>query len=255
MNAPIKTDLQDKILTITFDREDKKNALTAEMYTALVDILESANANPDVRVVCITGSDKCFTSGNDLVDFYNNPATSMESPVMRFLLTISSFEKPLIAAVNGPAVGVGTTLLLHCDLAYADKNAQLQMPFVSLGLCPEAGSSLLLPQLAGYRQAAEMLLLGEAFTAEKAVEAGLINEVIDGDVLAYAHKRAKALAAQPPASVRLAKQQMKASQKALLKETITSEGIAFMKGLNSPEAKEAIGAFLEKRKPDFSQFD
>ena len=255
MNAPIKTTLKEKILTITFDREDKKNALTADMYTALVDTLESAAANPAVRVVCITGSDKCFTSGNDMVDFYQKPPTDMNSPVMRFILAISSFEKPLIAAVNGPAVGIGTTLLLHCDLVYAGHNTQLRLPFVNLGLCPEAGSSLLLPQLGGYHRAAEMLLLGEVFSASKALEIGLINEIIDGDVLAYANQRAQALAAQPPAAVRLAKQQMKSHQKNQLNDAIESEGMSFIKGLSSPEAQEAIKAFLEKRKPDFSQFD
>ncbi|MGY0217243.1 enoyl-CoA hydratase [Endozoicomonadaceae bacterium StTr2] len=253
MNAPVKTTLENNILTISLNREEKKNALTQEMYTALVDALESASADPEVRVVCLTGSKDCFTAGNDMMDFFHNPNTSMDSPVMQFILAAVSFEKPLIAAVNGPAVGIGTTILMHCDLVYAGPDALFQLPFVSLGLCPEAGSSLLLPNLAGYQRAAEMLLLGEPFTAEQAREAGIVNRVVD-DVQSYAQQRAQALAAQPPAAIRLAKKQMKEPLLNQLKETIASEGQAFAKGLQSPEAKEAIGAFLQKRKPDFSRF-
>jgi len=242
------------ILHVALNRPDKKNALTHAMYTALADAIDRVENDPGLRVTFITGTADCFTSGNDMVDFMHNPPTSAESPVSRFLNAIRTAQKPLVAAVNGPAIGVGTTLLLHCDLAYAGRSARFQMPFVSLGLCPEAGSSLLLPMMVGHRKAAQLLMLAEVFGAEDARDYGFVNAVFDdADYQQKAWEKAEQLAAQPPASVRLAKAQMK-SAFPQLGEVMASEGAAFMARLKSPEAMEAVGAFLQKRKPDFSRF-
>lgn len=242
------------ILHVALNRAEKKNALTHAMYTALADAIDRVEGDPALRVLFLTGTADCFTSGNDMVDFMNNPPTSAESPVSRFLNTIRSAKKPIVAAVNGPAVGVGTTMLLHFDLVYAGRGARFQMPFVSLGLCPEGGSSLLLPLLVGHRKAAELLMLGEAFGAEDAQAHGLVNAVFDdADYQAKAWAKAEQLAAQPPASVRLAKAQMKAAFPQL-GDVMAQEGMDFMARLKSPEAMESVGAFLQKRKPDFSRF-
>lgn len=242
------------ILHVALNRADKKNALTHAMYTALADAIARVEAEPGLRVLFLTGTADCFTSGNDMVDFMHNPPTSAESPVSRFLDAIRTATKPIVAAVNGPAVGVGTTMLLHFDLVYAGRSARFQMPFVSLGLCPEGGSSLLLPLLVGHRKAAELLMLAEGFGAEDACRHGLVNAVFDdADYQAQAWAKAEQLAAQPPASVRLAKAQMKAAFPQL-GEVMAAEGAAFMARLKSPEAMEAVGAFLQKRKPDFSRF-
>jgi enoyl-CoA hydratase/carnithine racemase len=168
---------------------------------------------------------------------------------------ISRAQKPIVAAVSGLAVGIGTTMLLHCDLVYAGANTKFSVPFVNLGLCPEAGSSFLLPLLAGHRRASELLLLGESFTAEKAKEIGLVNAVCDDtEVLHLAMEQARKLAAQPPASVRLTKAMLKKANAEIVSQTISDEGRLLMKRLKSPEAAEAFKAFFERRKPDFSGF-
>ena len=242
------------ILHVALNRPEKKNALTHGMYTALADALERVEQEPGLRVTFITGTADCFTSGNDMVYFMHNPPISAESPVSRFLNALRTATKPIVAAVNGPAVGVGTTLLLHCDLAYAGRSARFQMPFVSLGLCPEAGSSLLLPMMVGHRKAAQLLMLAETFGADDARDYGFVNAVFDdADYQEKAWAKAEQLAAMPPASVRLAKAQMKATFPQL-GEVMAAEGAAFMARLKSPEAMEAMGAFLQKRKPDFSKF-
>jgi len=245
---------QGHILRVTLNRADKKNALTHAMYTALCDAFDRLEQSPELRVLFLTGTADCFTSGNDMVDFMHNPPTGNDSPVSRFLNALRTATKPIVAAVNGPAVGVGTTLLLHCDLAYAGRSARFQMPFVALGLCPEAGSSLLLPLLVGHRRAAEMLMLAETFGADEACASGIVNAVFDdADYREQAWQKAEKLAAMPPASVRLAKAQMKASFPTL-EAVMAAEGAEFMARLKSPEAMEAVGAFLQKRKPDFSRF-
>lgn len=250
----VLTEQRGAILRVALNRPDKKNALTHAMYTALADAVERVENEPGLRVLFITGTADCFTSGNDLVDFMQNPPTDGESPVMRLLTMLHVAKKPIIAAVNGAAVGIGTTLLLHVDLAYAGKSARFQMPFVSLGLCPEAGSSLLLPWLIGHRKAAQLLLLGEAFGADDARDYGIVNAVFDdADYQQKAWAKAEQLAAQPAASVRLTKAQMKAAFPQLA-QGMAREGVEFLERLKSPEAMEAIGAFLQKRKPDFSQF-
>jgi enoyl-CoA hydratase/carnithine racemase len=245
----------DRICTIELDRADKKNAITADMYQAMADALRAAEADPQVRVVLIHGKTDCFTAGNDLKDFLERPPAGENSPVFQFLQRISTAAKPLVAAVGGPAVGIGTTMLLHCDFVYAAPNARFQLPFVPLGLVPEAGSSLLLPLLAGYQRAAELLMLGRPFTAEKALAAGIVTEVVAEDkLLATALEAATALAALPPASLRQTKALMKAPRAGALVEAMTQEGEQFRAQLASAEAKEAMQAFFEKRKPDFSKF-
>ncbi|HEY5513412.1 MAG TPA: enoyl-CoA hydratase [Geomonas sp.] len=251
----IRIDLDEGILTLRFDRPDKRNALNLAMYAALAAGIRRADTDDAVRVIMITGSDSCFTSGNDLSDFLSAPPTGMDSPVMQFLLALSQARKPIVAAVNGAAVGVGVTMLLHCELVYAGCGAMFQMPFVDLGLCPEAGSTLLLPRLMGHQRAAELLLLGESFGAEKARELGIVTAVYpDADLLAAARAKALRLSAQPAAAVRLAKSLLKREYAARLQETIAEEGAHFIARLESPEAGEALQAFMQRRKPDFSRF-
>ncbi len=247
------------VLTLTFNRLDKKNAITADMYTALADALNEAADNDALRVVVIQGHEQVFTAGNDLADFLQNPpdverTDADAAPVVRFLTSLRTFPKPLLAAVTGPAVGIGTTLLLHCDLVYAGDNAAFSLPFVNLGLCPEAGASLLLPALTGYPRAAEKLLLGEAFYAEEAVEMGLVNRILPpGEVKAYAQAQAAKLAAKPAASLRATKALMKMGQVGL--QAIMGEELKLFGALlRGPAAKEAIQAVMDKRKPDFSKF-
>jgi enoyl-CoA hydratase/carnithine racemase len=251
----IVTELRDRILRIQINRPQKKNALTVDMYAAMADALESAERNPDVRVVLIHGNSEMFTAGNDIVDFDNAGQTEGTPPVYRFLHDISTATKPLVAVVTGPAVGIGTTMLLHCDLVYAGQNARFTLPFVNLGLCPEAASSYLLPRLLGYQRAAELLMLGDPFSAGKAREFGIVTEVLpDADVFAYAEKQARRLADKPPASLRVTKQLMKVETGSPVKQAMLAERVQFSSLLFAPEAKEAFKAFFEKRKPDFSGF-
>lgn len=251
----IVTELQDRVLTIRINRPQKKNALTVAMYAAMADALEAAESDPEVRVVLIHGSDDMFTAGNDLVDFDNAPKREGNPPVFRFLGAISTAAKPLVAAVTGPAIGIGTTMLLHCDLVYAGQNALFTLPFVNLGLCPEAASSYLLPRLVGHQRAAELLMLCEPFAADKAREIGIVTEVLpDAEVIAHAGVQAARLAAKPPASLRATKQLMRAETTPLVKQAMQAERAQFSRLLFAPEAKEAFKAFFEKRKPDFSKF-
>jgi enoyl-CoA hydratase/carnithine racemase len=244
------------VLEISIQRPDRKNALTHAMYTAINQAFERAEAASSVRVVLITGTQDCFTAGNDMVDFLQSPPIGDGAPVMIFLSKLATFTKPLIAAVNGPAVGVGTTLLLHCDLVYLGQSAKLQMPFTSLGLCPEAGSSYLLPMLMGHQRAAELLMLGETIGAERACELGIANAVLaDDQYLDHARQQAARVVAQPAAAVRLTKELMRAPFMQQLRTHMKTEGDAFGKRLVSVEAREAMQAFMQKRKPDFSQFD
>lgn len=242
------------IRTITLNRVDKKNSITAAMYGAMADALAGAVDDTAVRVVLFQGHETVFSAGNDIGDFLNNPPAGLDSPVFRFLQGIATFPKPLLAAVCGPAVGVGTTLLFHCDLVYAGDNAAFSMPFVNLGLCPEAASSLLVPQMLGYHRAAEALLLGEPFMAEAALEVGLVNRVLPPtEANTYAHSVAAKLAAKPLSSLIETKRLMKKGQSELVLKTIAEEGASFGRMLREPAAKEAFGAFMERRKPDFSK--
>lgn len=242
------------ITTLTFHRVDKKNSITRAMYAALADALEAAAQDDRVRVVVIQGDPTVFSAGNDIGDFLQQPPASQDSPVFRFLRAIASFPKPVVAAVCGPAVGIGTTLLLHCDLVYAGDNAAFSMPFVNLGLCPEAASSLLLPQMLGYHRAAEALLLGEPFMAEAALEVGLVNRVVPPtECNAVAQAQARKLAAKPLSALIETKRLMKLGQTAPVLERMATEGASFGRMLGEPAAREAFTAFMQKRKPDFSQ--
>jgi enoyl-CoA hydratase/carnithine racemase len=255
MSDPILTALEDGVLRVTINRPEKKNALTVAMYASLADALRRAEAEPEIRVLLLHGAGDAFTAGNDLSDFVQNPPTDESSAVFQFLDAISTAAKPVVAAVHGPAVGIGTTLLLHCDLVYATREARLQMPFVTLGLCPEAASSYLLPLFMGPVRAAELLLLGDPFSGEKARNWGLVNEVVSEDrLLDVAMEKARALAARPPASVRLTKAFLRRAHADAVHSTLRDEAEAFLERLQSPEAAEAFTAFFEKRAPDFSTF-
>ncbi|MEL6338351.1 MAG: enoyl-CoA hydratase [Myxococcota bacterium] len=249
MNA-IRTERQERVLLITLDRPERKNALTRAMYEALNDAFDRYGADSQLRAAVITGAGDTFTAGNDLQDFMDEPPVDDSSPVMGFLRRLVELEKPLIAAVRGSAVGIGTTLLLHMDLAFADSTARFRMPFVRLGLVPEGGSSLLLPQALGHRRAAELLLLSEWFEPEVARELGLLNQVVS-DPLEHALMRAKALAQQAPQAVVQAKRLLKAPYRDALLKVMRAEGQLFGERLRSPEAMEAFRAFFEKREPNF----
>lgn len=241
------------VTTITLHRVDKKNAFTQAMYMQLTQALGVAESDPATRVLVLQGDVTVFSAGNDIGDFLHHPPTGEDAPVFQFLRALATFSKPVLAAVCGPAVGIGTTLLLHCDLVYAGDNAAFALPFVNLGLCPEAASSLLLPQMLGYHRAAEALLLGEPFMAEAALEAGLVNRVLPPtECNAYAQAQAHKLAAKPLAALVATKRLMKQGQQATVLERITQEAHAFGALLQGPAAKEAFAAFMEKRRPDFS---
>ena len=250
----IRSETKERVARVRFDRIDKKNALTAEMYAQLGAALAAAEADTQVRAVLLHGTAECFTAGNDVGDFLKRPAGGVP-PAKALFDVLPHMKKPVVAAVGGPAVGIGSTLLLHCDLVYAAPNARFQLPFVPLGIVPEFGSTFLLPMLAGYQRAAELLLLGQPFSAQKAYEAGIVTEVVAQEqLIEHSLKIATALAALPPESIRLTKRLMKARYGQTLAATIEEEMRVFSERLSSPEAKEALGAFLEKRKPDFSRF-
>ena len=245
---------EDGVTTLTFNRVDKKNSITAAMYAALADAVEAARADAAVRCVVFQGHETFFSAGNDIGDFLNNPPAGEDAPVFRFLRAIATFPKPLLAGVCGPAVGIGTTLLLHCDLVYAGDNAAFSMPFVNLGLCPEAASSLLVPQMMGYHRAAEALLLGEPFMAEAALEVGLVNRVLaPSEVTNYTQSVARKLAAKPLSSLVETKRLMKKGNAQQVMAVIAEEGASFGRMLREPAAREAFSAFMERRKPDFSK--
>ncbi|HEY5673194.1 MAG TPA: enoyl-CoA hydratase [Malonomonas sp.] len=244
----IETFFQGGVLRVGICRPEKKNALTQLMYQLLTAAIEQAEQDERVRVILLHGTADCFTSGNDLTDFAQNPPRGEDSPVFCFLRAISAAQKPLIAVVNGPAVGIGTTLLLHCDLVFAGEDARFQLPFVNLGLCPEAASSYLLPQLAGHLRASELLLLGEAINARRAEQLGLVNRVYPAQKLFQcAIFQAQQLAQKPAAAVRLTKSLLKQGQAKQVTEVMSKEGKLFLELLQQPEAKAAIGAFLQGR--------
>ena len=235
------------------NRPAKKNAITRPMYAALSGALESANEDAGVAATVLTGAGGCFTAGNDLGDFLQDPPLDPDAPVLRFLRALANAKKPLIAAVEGLAVGVGTTLLLHCDLVYASEKAHFSLPFVKLGLVPEAGASLLLPRLIGHQRAAEYLLLGEPFGAEAARGMGLVNRVCEAEAaLEAALAAATKLASQPLAATIATKALMKRPPESV-EARIQAEIEIFQSRLGSPEAREALAAFVERRPPDFSQ--
>ena len=249
------------ILTIEFNRLERKNAITTVMYQAMADAIKDAEQDASVRAILITGKPEIFTAGNDLDDFLKTAkpadgAAFTDRPVFQFMRALSGSSKPVVAAVSGAAIGIGTTLLMHCDLVYAADTAKFSVPFAQLGLCPEFGSSLLMTQAAGHARAAEKLMLGEPFLAQEAYDMGIVSKVLPAaEVLAYAQGQAAKLAALPATSIRNTKRLMKAGRNSEVLAVIETEGQLFGQMLLAPEAKEAFTAFFEKRKPDFSRFN
>jgi enoyl-CoA hydratase/carnithine racemase len=245
---------EDGVRTVSFNRVERKNAITTAMYATMADAVEQAARDAAVRVLVFQGHETVYSAGNDLGDFLNQPPADPDAPVWRFMRALAAFPKPVIAAVSGPAVGIGTTMLFHCDLVYAGDNAAFSLPFVNLGLCPEFASSLLVPQMFGYHRAAEALLLGEPFMAEAALEAGLVNRVLPPtEANGYAQAQARKLAAKPLASLLETKRLMKKGQAVPVQQQMAEEGASFGRMLREPAAREAFGAFMEKRRPDFSK--
>jgi enoyl-CoA hydratase/carnithine racemase len=257
----IQTNIESGILTIEFNRPARKNAITSSMYQAMADALHAADGDPAVRAILFKGQPEVFTAGNDHDDFLKTAAPAdgeavPDLPVFRFMRALSGCTKPVVAAVAGAAIGIGTTLLLHCDLVYAADDAKFSMPFTQLGLCPEFGSSFLLAQVAGYPRAAEKLLLGEPFGADEALAMGLVSRVLPAaELRAFAVGQAAKLAALPAASLRATKALMRHGCEKAVRAAIASESELFMQMLQGPEAKEAFTAFFEKRRPDFRKFD
>lgn len=243
----------DGVLEIRLNRPERKNALTRAMYQTVSAALEEADQDPSIRVALLTGTGDTFTSGNDIRDFQARAASTERRSGSPFLQAISSMRKPLIAAVNGAAIGVGTTMLFHCDLIVAARSARFVMPFTSLALVPEAASTLLVPRLLGHQRASALLLLGEPLDAKTALEWGLVNRVVeDASLLAVAREIGRRLAALPPEALRLTKRLMRHGAPTV-DERIHEELEIFSDRLASAEAREAFAAFMEKRKPDFSR--
>lgn len=244
------------VATIEIARPEKKNALTRAMYQSMADALVAVNADKAVRAVLIQGQPSIFTSGNDIEDFMGSPPRDNDAPVFQFMRALLGCEKPVVAAVNGAAIGIGTTLLLHCDFVYVADDARLAMPFVSLGLVPEFASSLVVPVLMGNRRAAEKLLLGDPFTGEQAVECGIANAVLPAaEVVAHARRVAERFNHLAPSAVRETKRLMRSHSAEQVKAAVETEAEIFGARLRSPEATEAFQAFFQKRAPDFSKFE
>ncbi|WP_416772205.1 enoyl-CoA hydratase-related protein [Pseudomonas sp. RHF3.3-3] len=249
MTDAIVIEREGGLLTLRLNRADKKNALTRAMYGQLGQALQLADEDPAVRAVLIRGSDECFTSGNDIADFLEEPPSDLDSPVFHFMRNLLDCRKPVVAAVAGPAVGIGTTLLLHCDLVYVSADARLRMPFVNLGLCPEFGSSLLLPRLVGHAKATELLLLGEGFSGEQAAAWGLATAALPSGAEALLKAREAALRFEQlaPSAVQVSKALMKSPDREQLRQVVEAEGKLFVQRLRSPEAIAALSGFLARR--------
>ena len=256
MSDHINIETTDSVLTIGINRPEKKNALNGAMYFAVRDALIAGRDDQNVRAVIIYGLGGDFTAGNDLKEFLEFASTDQETfPAKEFLDVLIPYSKPVIAAVDGLAVGIGATMTIHCDLVYASEGARFQMPFVNLGLNPEAGSSYALPQLVGYHNAAEIILLGGMVTAKRAYDMGFVNAVVkQSELMDTAMAAAQRITELPPGPIRLAKNMMKKHFNDKIMETNEHEFNSFLDGLSSPEAAEAMHSFMEKRKPDFSRF-
>ena len=254
MSDQVIASVQDRVLTIIMNRPEKKNALSGAMYTAMTEALSRGDADSSIRAIVMRGAENCFTAGNDISDFATaRPGQS--SPAIRYLETLAATVKPVLAAVSGVAIGIGTTMLLHCDLVYATEGSRFQLPFVNLGLCPEAGSSLILPALMGMHRTAELLLFGEPFDTRMACTLGIVNQVIPAaQLLPTVTAKAQQLAQKPPAALRTTKMLMKSGQAEAIRQAMAREGQNFAALLQGPEAREAMAAFLERRMPDFSTF-
>ena len=262
MSDYMKINSEDSILKIGFNRPEKKNALNSEMYYAVRDALVSASEDSGIRVIVLYGEGGDFTSGNDVKDFLAFATTKISEendiqfPAKEFLDVLIPFKKPIIAAVDGMAIGIGATMTMHCDLVYASTEAKFHMPFVNLGLNPEAGTTFFLPKLVGYHNAAEILLSGNMITSQRAYEMGFVNGVVEqSELMDVVLNKAKSIAELAPTPVRLAKQMMKEHFIDQLIEANQNEFNSFVNRMSSPEALEAMQAFMQKRKPDFSKFD
>jgi len=256
MSDTILKTLEDGILYVSINRLDKRNALTTAMYLELIEIINDYEKNDDARVLLLSGTQMCFTAGNDMADFLENPPVDDNSASPSFLRTLSLAKKPLMAAVNGPVVGIGATMLMHFDLVYAGASATFNMPFCNLGICPEGGTTLLLPQTIGHKKACELIMFGESFDAQTAKECGFINDHFsDDEYLDKITAKAKRLAAQPASSIRLTKHMLKRHHAKDMSATLYYEGQEIRKSLKTPESREAMSAFMEKRRPDFLQFN
>ena len=253
MTSHIQTRRDGRVAELRLARPDKRNAITRAMYGAMADALAAAEADAAVGVHLITAEGASFTAGNDLLDFLSAASLDPDTPVMRFLAALSTAAKPIVAAVQGNAIGIGTTMLLHCDLVVAADGATLRMPFVDLALVPEAASSLLVPRLVGHQRAAELLLLAEPLPAATALAWGLVNRVVPlAELDATARELAHRLAAKAPTALRLTKALMKDDTPGVAAR-LRQEGAHFADLLASPELKESVAAFYEKRAPDFSR--
>jgi enoyl-CoA hydratase/carnithine racemase len=252
--SDINTVRSSGILSVELNRPAKKNAITAAMYTTLAGIFRDAAADSGVRVVLWHGAGGSFSAGNDVEDFLKNPPGPGESPQAHLMDAFIGFEKPIVAAVQGAAIGGGTTMLTHCDFVYAGESAKFQMPFVNLGLVPEFGSSFSVPARIGHLRAAELVLLGDPFDGRRAAELGLVTRVVpDQDLMATATATAQKLAAKPNAALRACKRLIKRASIGQLKEAVKVENQEFAERLRSADAKEAFSAFLEKRPPNFAK--
>ena len=252
--AVVDIECRDGVLNMVLNRPERRNAMTGEMYTLLADNFQRANQDPNIRSICLSGAGRGFCAGNDLMDFMNDPDLSENAPVRRFLTHLTRCEVPIVVAVHGAAIGVGTTLMLHCDLIYATPTAKFGLPFVNLGLVPEAASSLLLPRIMGHARAAELILLGETFSAQKAKDYGLINDIIEADqLLEKAQTTAMALAQKAPQALKFTRALLKKATQNEIDQTMISEIELFTAQIHGAEAKEAFSAFFEKRSPDFSK--
>lgn len=236
------------IFSIRLNRENKKNAINLQMYAELTRALLEADNDSDIRVITITGGEICFTAGNDFLDFMNAKTVEDLNPVLSFLEVLSKLRKPIIAAVNGLAIGIGTTLLLHCDLVFAGHDAQFQLPFINLGVCPEAASSLFLPRLVGHQKASELLFLGECFDAKTALDLRIVNAVTaNNSTLTIAMEKAESIAKKPPIAVQLTKKLLKQSSENEINQAITQEAHAFFECLQTKESQLIIKSFLQKK--------
>jgi enoyl-CoA hydratase/carnithine racemase len=250
----IVTEHSENVLRVELNRPAKLNAMTSAMYMTLADIFNGAAKDEDVRVVLWHGAGASFCAGNDLEDFLKNPPGPGESPQARLMNALLDFDKPLVAAVQGAAIGGGTTMLLHCDFVYAGESARFQMPFINLAVVPEFGSSCIVPARIGHLRAAELILLGSPFDAKRAAELGLVSHVIpDQSLLATATETARKLALKPAGALQASKRLMKRPSREQIKAAMISENEEFSVQVRSEDAKEAFTAFLEKRKPDFTR--
>ena len=252
--SDIVTERSGSILRVQLNRPDKKNAMTSSMYVTLADLLNDAARDEQIRVVLWHGAGDSFSAGNDVEDFLKNPPGPGESPQARLMNALINFDKPLVAAVQGAAIGGGTTMLTHCDFVYAAESAKFQMPFINLGLVPEFGSSYSLPMRIGQLRAAELILLGLPFDARRAAELGLVTRVVpDEKLMATATETAQKLAQKPIGALRACKRLMKLSSREQIEQAMKLEGEEFALRVRSAEAREAFTAFIEKRPPDFTR--